>query len=137
LGSNEWSGICLGNVLVMATRCYIGIKMAVDEFKSIYCHNDGYPMHVGKMLKEHYSDRSVAESLISLGDMKRLAESIETSVFYRRDRGETEYVDTEIRTMEEMDEAYTYIFDNEWLCAGRSGVWLSIDAAIALQVAGG
>jgi len=116
----------------MATRCYIGIK----EFKSIYCHNDGYPMHVGKMLKEHYSDRSVAESLIALGDMKRLAESIETSVFYRRDRGETEYVDTEIRTMEEMDEAYTYVFDNEWLCTDRSGVWLLIDAAIALQVAG-
>jgi len=118
----------------MATRCYIGIKIAVDEFKSIYCHNDGYPMHVGKMLKEHYSDRSVAESLIALGDMKRLAESIEASVFYRRDRGETEYVDTEIRTMEEMDEAYTYVFDDEWLCADRSGVWLSIDAAIALQV---
>ena len=121
----------------MATRCYIGIKIAVDEFKSIYCHNDGYPMGVGKTLKEHYSDRSVAESLIALGDMKRLAESIEASVFYRRDRGETEYVDTEIRTMEEMDEAYTYVFDDEWLCADRSGVWLSIDAAIALQVEGG
>ena len=93
-------------------------------------------MHVGKTLKENYSDRVKAESLISLGDMKKLAEHIAISVFYRRDLGETGAVDTEVRTMEEMlDEAYAYIFDDgKWLCASRSGVWGSIDDAIAQQL---
>jgi len=121
----------------MGTSCYIGIKIADDQYRSIFCAFDGYPMHVGKTLKENYSDRVKAESLISLGDMKKLAEHIAISVFYRRDLGETGAVDTEVRTMEEMlDEAYAYIFDDgKWLCASRSDVWLSIDDAIAQQLA--
>jgi hypothetical protein len=71
----------------------------------VYCHFDGYPSHVGKMLKDYYQDESKIDSLISLGNMSYLDKEIfphsenhsyktpdyEVSVFYGRDRGESHH----------------------------------------------
>lgn len=82
----------------MSTRSWILLKNE-SEFKGIYCHFDGYL--VGSILKEHYANRNKVESLISLGDISFLDESIDKpdghtfdnpipgyTVAYHRDRGE-------------------------------------------------
>jgi hypothetical protein len=57
----------------MSTRSYIIVKSG-DQFTGQYCHSDGYPSHVGKMLKEHYSTQAKAEHLSSLGHLSSLHE---------------------------------------------------------------
>jgi hypothetical protein len=47
-----------------------------NGYKAIFCHWDGYPEHVGKMLKEHYNTPKKVEELISLGDIDCLYETI-------------------------------------------------------------
>jgi hypothetical protein len=68
----------------------------------VYCHFDGYPSHVGKILKDYYQDESKIDTLISLGNMSYLDKEIlphsenhsyknpdyGVSVFYGRDRGD-------------------------------------------------
>ena len=72
----------------MATRSRIGIENENGTVSSIYCHWDGYPEHNGKVLKEHYTDRSKVEQLIELGDISSLREEPGVTVAYHRDRGE-------------------------------------------------
>jgi len=85
----------------MATRSRIGIENENGTVSSIYCHWDGYPEHNGKVLKEHYTDRSKVEQLMELGDISSLNEEVVPSdehtfdkpqpgvtVAYHRDRGE-------------------------------------------------
>ena len=39
----------------MGTRSRIGIQLADDSIISIYCHYDGFPEHVGKLLVVNYN----------------------------------------------------------------------------------
>ena len=56
----------------MATRSRIGIELMDGSIKSIYCHWDGYPEGVGKVLKENYTDAEKVKKLIDLGDISSL-----------------------------------------------------------------
>jgi len=99
----------------------------------IYCHFDGYPSHNGDILFNHYTDREKVIQLIDLGDISSLGKDIgEKHDFnkppdgqvnaYGRDRGEkdTEYQTSESveEFLDEADEEYTYLFDenDEWQC---------------------
>ena len=59
----------------MSTRSYIAMKTPAG-YKAIFCHWDGYPDHVGKILKEHYNTLEKATELINLGDLECLYETI-------------------------------------------------------------
>ena len=89
----------------MATRSTIAIELADGKVKQVYCHWDGYLDHNGKILLEHYSDATVAEQLISNGDISSLGADIgekhdfdarygrddsrsNWTKYYGRDRGE-------------------------------------------------
>ena len=48
----------------MATRSRIGMVKDDGTVESIYCHFDGYPSNNGKILKEHYADKSKVEKLL-------------------------------------------------------------------------
>lgn len=83
----------------MATRSRIGIKRPDGTVKSIYCHFDGYPEGVGKVLLENYQSEEKITQLISLGDLSSLGAEIGEKtdfmnpkdgqcVAYMRDRGE-------------------------------------------------
>lgn len=82
----------------MVTRSRIGMVKDDGTVESIYCHWDGYPSHNGKILKEHYADKSKVEKLLQLGDISKLGEYLEKSpnndpklgvvVAYARDRDE-------------------------------------------------
>ena len=56
----------------MSTRCRIGIKNQDETITSIYCHYDGYPEHVGKILVENYKDETKIRKLMELGDISSL-----------------------------------------------------------------
>ena len=87
----------------MATRSTIA-KLGKDGIiKAVYCHNDGYLGHVGKVLEEHYKDESKVDELLAHGDISSLNENIGVKLnfndlnsfkenkqcrFYHRDRGE-------------------------------------------------
>lgn len=111
----------------MGTQSHITVEHEKDKFKTIYCHWDGYPSHVGKVLDNHYNTLSKAVELVSLGDMSSLDTTLETSEFYHRDRGE----DIHIHECDDFDKVqdyiggyYHYYFDfdkQQWLCDAGEG----------------
>jgi hypothetical protein len=60
----------------MATRCKIGVADMTRGIRSIYCHWDGYPEHVGKMLLKHYNTAQARDELIALGHLSSLGSKI-------------------------------------------------------------
>ena len=124
----------------MATRSRIGIECPDGSVRSIYCHNDGYPSHNGKILNDHYTTREKVEELIELGDISVLKKDVtapegashtfdrpyeDVTVAYCRDRGE-EYSaprkDASLAKFLKSDyEEYGYVFtlNNEWVVCQR------------------
>lgn len=60
----------------MATRSKIGYLDLNGTIRSIYCHWDGYPQHVGRMLLTHYNHPSKIEPLIALGHLSSLGSKL-------------------------------------------------------------
>ena len=122
--------------LIMATRCRIGLMLEDGTVKHSYCHYDGYPEGVGETLVQHYNTEDKVKELVSFGDMSYLASEIHpegehnfekpeqgVTVFYNRDRGETD-VDAKTTTMDEylsvqysscIDYLYVFIGSNWWV----------------------
>jgi hypothetical protein len=121
----------------MSTRSRIAVKLNDNEFKSVYCHHDGYLSWNGRILLNHYNTKEKALALIELGDLSSLHESIECpeghsfikpvegyTVAYGRDRGETGCnavtdcsVNELLKTGNDSDAEYIYLFDvkeNKW-----------------------
>lgn len=61
----------------MSTRCRIAIKEKNGTYRSIYCHNDGYPAGVGITLETYYTNPDKIEDLMDLGDLSSLGASLE------------------------------------------------------------
>ena len=87
----------------MATRSTIAKLGKNGIIKAVYCHNDGYLGHVGKVLEEHYKDESKVDELLAHGDVSIIDENIGVKIdfndyktryankqckFYMRDRCE-------------------------------------------------
>jgi hypothetical protein len=83
----------------MSTRSGIGIDCG-DHILGVYCHSDGYPQEVGKILQVYYREPAKVVSLLNLGDISSLDQDIGekhpfsdrpegSSTFYGRDRGDT------------------------------------------------
>jgi hypothetical protein len=118
----------------MATRSRIGITNPDGTVTSIYCHNDGYPEHNGKILAESYQDPEKVKALIALGNISSLDESIECpeghsfdnriaghTVAYHRDRKEkfSQQTNKSVDSFMKSDlERYGYLFtqQGEWIC---------------------
>ena len=120
----------------MATRCRIGLMLEDGTVKHSYCHYDGYPEGVGETLVQHYNTEDKVKELVSFGDMSYLASEIHpegehnfekpeqgVTVFYNRDRGETD-VDAKTTSMDEylsvqysscIDYLYVFIGSNWWV----------------------
>jgi len=122
----------------MATRSTIAVKLPDGSFKQVYCHWDGYLEYNGVLLQQRYNTASLAEELVSLGDISSLSRSIHpegphtfdnresgVTTFYGRDRGEKN-VDTKVFADEDefrrdrMKESYNYVFeDGKWYVDGK------------------
>jgi len=87
----------------MATRSFIGIFNQMDgSVRGIYCHNDGYPEHVGDMLSQHYKSAAKVNSLLALGDISSLGKTLNSTVAYHRDRGESKNENVTYSNIESM-----------------------------------
>lgn len=118
----------------MSTNATISVQVG-NKIHSIYNHWDGYPSHLGKTLLEHYNSQELAEKLVSFGDASAIYESCECpeghsystpvegySIFYGRDRGET---DVETQIFDSLDEInkqqYNYFWNGkEWSVDGKN-----------------
>lgn len=67
----------------MGTRATICMLQPDDTILAIYCHNDGYPSYLGKMLATHYSTKSQVKKLIQLGDISQLKSKLAPRLFQR------------------------------------------------------
>lgn len=118
----------------MSTRSAIIVKTGDKEYKAIYCHWDGYPSHVGRILHEHYNTQEKAEALIALGDISALYENIappegkthdfdhpceHVTIAYGRDRGET---GIEAKVGHNVKWA-KHSIDHEWFYVFKDGQW--------------
>ena len=105
----------------MSTRSSIAIKEN-NQIKSIYCHFDGYTSHNGKILYENYTDENMVNELINLGDISVLAESVNKSVAYSRDRGEKHHMSFHIDEKDwyKHEHSYNYLWkDGKWYLNGN------------------
>ena len=107
----------------MATRSTIAFHNSnTNRVEQIYCHFDGYFEGVGQTLQENYNDSEAAASIVVNGDMSYLSETVDSTMFYHRDRGDKwMYVRPEV--FDNMShyinsahmEEYNYLFtDNKW-----------------------
>lgn len=104
----------------MSTRSHIGIKDS-RGITGIYCHFDGYPEGVGRILLENYDTEDKVNALIAKGDMSSLGTSIKECDFYKEGPATEPYT---IPDCEDVREKYyqsgkwvdySYLFENgEW-----------------------
>lgn len=131
----------------MGTRSAIIVKVGHRKYAGIYCHWDGYPTHVGKMLFNHYNTLDKAEALIALGDLSSLKENLappegathtfdnpyvedktsnyassKVTVAYGRDRGETDPDFVHPKAGKTVDEVSDKI-DCAYVYVFRNGAW--------------
>jgi hypothetical protein len=136
----------------MGTRSNIGIRNDDNSITAIYCHWDGYPEHVGKILLNHYNSVGIVNELMDLGDLSILAENLYSDnnshtfnnpqpnvcVAYGRDRGE-KGVECKVfndsfefeRFASDTGAEYQYLFDNgKWTYRKvYKGTWKELTSA--------
>ena len=120
----------------MSTRALIAKELKNGKYKTIYCHNDGYPKGVGKTLLTEYNTEEKLDALLNLGDLSILGKQLapdptkphehldwqrDVTLAYGRDIGEKgtearEY--TYRRLLKASDADYIYVL-------GKDGAWLS------------
>ena len=134
----------------MGTRSFIVMKTHT-VFKGVYCHWDGYLAHVGRILRDHYTDPVKIAELIKHGDISSLDAEIGSphdfanhsqgqTTFYGRDRGDKNCGPKSLKTLTSiMNYAnrygceYFYLFaDGDWKYAAeraailRAQRWFSV-----------
>ena len=116
----------------MSTRSAIGYMRNDGTVRAVYCHWDGYLSGVGKTLIENY-DLLGVDDLCDLGDISALRESIDSTEFYRRDRGEDDVDAHEFDSEHEMvdwydDSEFFYILkDDKWYVSEHCAEFLPLD----------
>ena len=113
----------------MSTRSAIGYIDDKNVIHAVYCHFDGYPKGVGKILYNYYNYNETKE-LVSLGDLSQLGKYIgekhnfdncppDTCNFYGRDREEDDVSSKKFYTLNEFIDyfedlwcEYLYLLDN-------------------------
>lgn len=59
----------------MSTRSMIAVERNDGTYRAVYCHTDGEPERVGRVLETYYSSDAQAKALIRLGDLSWLGET--------------------------------------------------------------
>ena len=101
--------------------------------KTIYCHWDGYPEHVGELLVHDYNTPALITELMELGDLSSLDATPASCVAYHRDRNEP-YGMVEARDVDPdqlmsvgndygVNYVYVYNDENEWDCYQLSYIY--------------
>lgn len=106
----------------MSTRSFIGYRDENDKFVGMYCHYDGYPEHVGKILVEHHNSFTAAEAIVEGSQIRNFDHDGTIVRFGDGDGAFEDYESLEEVLSNGFDYAYVYsTMDNCWKCYGRSG----------------
>ena len=122
----------------MSTRSAIGYMRTDGTVRAVYCHWDGYLNGVGKTLIENY-DLIGVNDLLDLGYISSLAETIEGTKFYERDRGEDPVEAREFKSEYEMVDwfswsEYFYILnDDKWYVSEHCAEFLPLDERLKAE----
>lgn len=127
----------------MSTCAGIAIKTE-KGYKAIYCHSDGYPSYMLRMLQENYNSEILAKNLINNGDASCIKKELDpvgrlhsfdrpeedVCVFYYRDRQQPwNEVKPEYFSTKKALQAvyyYTYVFADGCWSAYRDGKKVTI-----------
>lgn len=106
----------------MSTRCAIGYTdKETGKLHTIYCHYDGYPSHVGKILKQYHNSAEACRALL-VGSHIRNFDNDGTVCRFGEGDGAAETFDSVAETLNSgYDYVYTFAeFDQNWHCYGRN-----------------
>jgi hypothetical protein len=122
---------------MIPTRCYIGRVNLDKTVTLVYCHNDGYPEQIGRVLIDNYSGPNL-DLLLSRGDIVRLGASVDQSLFYT-DRGDQLLVRTYStvdqcvwsRDIDSRSSVHIYLLDTsgQWVMYHRK-IWEQLEAVL-------
>ena len=122
----------------MSTRSAIGYMRTDGTVRAVYCHWDGYLSGVGKTLIENY-DLIGVDDLLDLGNISVLADTVEATKFYERDRGEDPVEAREFKSEYEMVDwfswsEYFYILnDDKWYVSEHCAEFLPLDERLTAE----
>jgi len=100
----------------MSTRSLIGYQAETDKILGAYCHYDGYPEHVGKILQQHHKSYDSMLSLLKRGQIRNFDYDGQYACF-GDDCSAEQYASVEEALNGCFD--YVYLFDEfnqEWAC---------------------
>ena len=60
----------------MSTHSSIGVIEEDGTLKYVYCHSDGYPSYLGRMLLTYYNTPELATALVDLGSLSMVRERL-------------------------------------------------------------
>lgn len=104
----------------MATRSTIAMELADGKVKKVYCHWDGYLSNNGVILRDNYADATALERLLDFGDISSLSDDTDSTVFYKRDRGES---GVDCRVYDSVADYEKNAQFEEYNYIWRSGMW--------------
>ena len=91
----------------MSTKSAIGYLTPNGNVRAIYCHWDGYVNGgVGETLVTEWQSAYRVAQLVESGHMSQLGIDLKSSVFYGRDRGETDVSPEEFESMYQFSSSY-------------------------------
>ena len=102
----------------MSTNSRIGILIPTDfpdssidtaRVRSIYCHWDGYPSHMGLVLHQNYGTVDLVNELLDKGDASLIDIDGESKHYMHSEGGCTSDTMTVVRFIEHYLEQYNYI----------------------------
>lgn len=104
----------------MSTRSFISYCDG-DKFIGNYCHYDGYPEHVGKILVEHYNSAQACELLVDGPQIRNFDHDGTVARFGDSECGTEEYESI----LEILNSGFDYVYvysnlNNCWDCFGKS-----------------
>ena len=124
------------DLLTEGTRWNVAIELPNGKVAAVYGHWDGYPQHVGKLLKQHYKNPAKIKQLLKFGKngISSLDKDIKggkdhsfdnpvkgQTVFYGRDRGEKHNMTSTYKSREDFGrsfgEEFGYVYsikDKRW-----------------------
>ena len=120
----------------MSTRSYIAKQIGEDQYRTIYCHFDGYLTYTGALLLDCYNTPEKVDELLDLGELVKLNQKLSpdpssphystneqegVTIAFARDENDPQAKKAKTMTLAELDAPenwtdYVYIFT-------RNNVW--------------
>ena len=108
----------------MSTRSFICIEdehEGYEGFRGIYCHYDGYPDHVGRMLKTFHNSITAAEDIVHGSQIRMFRQDGTIERFDERAGGPDDESEFYLSMEEALGSGFDYLYvfslqDNCWKC---------------------